>query len=118
MKKVSFMNDPSFGDNPKVTPLLETPFSKEIRICMSKGNMMKEHTAPGAITIMLLKGKLLLESQGHETILEDGDIVYLNPKIPHSLEAIEECIIRLTLARHDSVERINKIIAPLGSSQK
>lgn len=110
MEKVSFMKDLAFGDKPKILPLLETPFSKEIRICMAKGNMMKEHTAPGAITIMLLRGKLAIGSQGEETVLDEGDMVYFEPKVPHSLEAIEECVVRLVLSKQDSIQRVQGII--------
>ena len=110
MQKISFLNELAFGDKPKVTPLLETPFSKEIRICMSKGNLMKEHTAPGAITIMLLSGKLVIGSQGEEIVLDEGDMVYFEPKVPHSLEAMNECVVRLVLSKQDSIQRVQGII--------
>lgn len=117
MQKISFMDKLSFADKPLITLMCETSHSKEIRICMAKGNMMKEHTAPGAITIMLIGGKLLLESKGEERVLEEGEMVCFEPRIPHSLQAMEACIIRLTLAKHDSAERIKKVIAPFGFSQ-
>ncbi|MBN2249779.1 MAG: cupin domain-containing protein [Campylobacterales bacterium] len=113
MQKISFMDKLSFSDKPVITLIGETSHSKEIRICMAKGNMMKEHTAPGAITIMLIEGKLLLESLGEEMVLEEGEMVCFEPKIPHSLQAMEACIIRLTLAKYDSVERIQNVIAPV-----
>ncbi|MBD3788845.1 MAG: cupin domain-containing protein [Campylobacterales bacterium] len=110
MKKVSFTDKLSFGDKPKITLMLETPSSKEIRICMAKGTIMKEHTAPQAITIMLIKGRLLIVSEGEECILEDGEMVYFDARVPHSLEAIDECIIRLVLSKQDTVQRVQKII--------
>jgi quercetin dioxygenase-like cupin family protein len=118
MQKISFMDKLSFSDKPVITLMGETSHSKEIRICMAKGNMMKEHTAPGAITIMLLRGKLLMGSQGEELILEEGEMVCFEPKVPHSLEALEECVVRLVLAKYDSIERIKKVIAPFGPSQE
>ncbi|MDD3591670.1 MAG: cupin domain-containing protein [Sulfurovum sp.] len=117
MQKISFMDKLSYSDKPVITLMGETSHSKEIRICMAKGNIMKEHTAPGAITIMLIEGKLLLESLGEEMVLEEGEMVCFEPRIPHSLQAMEACIIRLTLAKHDSVDRIKKVIASIGFSQ-
>lgn len=116
MRKISFMDKLSFADKPVITLMCETSHSKEIRICMAEGSSMKEHTAPGAITIMLIGGKLLLESQGEEMVLEEGEMVCFEPRIPHSLQAMEACIIRLTLAKHDSVERIQNVIASRGFS--
>lgn len=110
MEKVSMMNDLSFGEKPQVSLMLETSYSKEIRICMAQGNIMAEHTAPGAITIMLLQGKLLLESKGVEMMLDEGDIVYFDPKVPHSLEAMDTCVIRLTLSKEDKIQRIHGVI--------
>jgi len=110
MQKVSFLEDPHFSDKPQVTLMYESSVSKEIRICMAKGNIMKEHKAPGAISIMLLKGKLLLGSKGDEISMEEGEMVSFEPKVAHSLEAMEECIIRLTLSKEDKIQRIHGVI--------
>jgi quercetin dioxygenase-like cupin family protein len=110
MQKVSFLNDLYFSDKPQITMMYESSVSKEIRICMAKGNIMKEHKAPGAISIMLLRGKLLLGSQGDETVMEEGEMVSFEPKVPHSLEAMDECVIRLTLSKEDKIQRIHGVI--------
>ena len=88
MQKVSFLKELYFSDKPQITLMYESSVSKEIRICMGKGNIMKEHKAPGAISIMLLKGKLVLGSQGDEISMEEGEMVSFEPQVPHSLEAI------------------------------
>ena len=41
-----------------ITKVLETPFSKEIRICIAEGHTMKEHQAPYDIVIMIVKGNI------------------------------------------------------------
>lgn len=113
MKRVSFLRDLKFGDKPQISVMMETPSSKEIRICMKEGNIMQEHTAPGAITIMLLRGKLLLTSNSKDEILEDGDIVYFDAKVPHSLEALDECVVRLILSKNDTASRVQKLVGIL-----
>lgn len=115
MQKISFLDKLSFGDKPNITLMCETSHSKEIRICMAEGNSMKEHTAPGAITIMLLKGKLLMGSRGEELVLEDGDMVCFEPKVPHSLEALDECVVRLVLSKHDTIQRVQRVIGRVES---
>mgnify|MGYP000411158425 CR=1 FL=1 len=64
---------------------------------------MKEHTARGAIMIMLIKGALLVASLEEEIVRERGKMVCLESKIPHSLEALGECVVRLVLSKHDRV---------------
>jgi len=110
MEKIAFLEDPRFEEKVQTDKMIETPFSKEIRICMAKGNMMKEHTAQGAITIMVLKG-LVAVASGNETVkLSDGEMVCFEANVPHSLKAHEQSIIRLSLSKNDSVNRVISLI--------
>ncbi|MBN2721815.1 MAG: cupin domain-containing protein [Campylobacterales bacterium] len=106
MTKVSFFENIYFDATPQITKMLETPTSKEIRICMAKGNIMKEHTAPGAITIMVLSGEVNIGSNDKNITVQDGEMIYFDAKVPHSLEAKEESIIRLTLSKNDTAQRV------------
>jgi len=92
-----------------ITKILETPNSKEIRICLSKGQLMKEHTAPAPIVIMVLEGKINFTVDTTQFYLNKGDIINLEAKVPHSLLAIENSVIRLTLAKEDNLTRLNKL---------
>lgn len=110
MTKISFLENLHFDTTPQITKMLETPISKEIRICMAKGNIMKEHTAPGAITIMVLRGEVTIASDGKKITLQDGEMIYFDAKIPHSLEAIEQSILRLVLSKNDTVQRVQNLV--------
>ncbi|MDD3466571.1 MAG: hypothetical protein PHE67_05405 [Campylobacterales bacterium] len=46
MNHIAFFKDTRFADKPQIDLMLDAPNSKEIRICMQKGNRMEEHTAP------------------------------------------------------------------------
>lgn len=87
--------------------------SKEIRICMDAGTIMKEHTAPGAITIMVLKGSVHIRSHNEEVTLYEGDMLYFDAKVPHSLKADEQVVIRLVLSKNDSAKRVQTLLKPL-----
>jgi quercetin dioxygenase-like cupin family protein len=110
MTKVAFFENLYFDATPQITKMLETPNSKEIRICMAKGNIMKEHTAPGAITIMVLRGEVTIGSNDKNITLQDGEMIYFDAKIPHSLEAIEQNILRLVLSKNDTVQRVQNLV--------
>lgn len=110
MTKVNFYENLHFDTTPQITKMMETTTSKEIRICMAKGNIMKEHTAPGAITIMVLKGEVSILSQENSIVLHDGDMIYFDAKIPHSLEAQKESIVRLVLSKSDTFQRVQNLV--------
>lgn len=110
MQRVSFLSDLHFDSKPQIKVMMELPSSKEIRICMQKGNTMKEHTAPGGITIMVIKGYVLITSEGKEITLNDGDMVYFGAKVPHSLDAREESVVRLILSKNDSASRVQNLV--------
>jgi quercetin dioxygenase-like cupin family protein len=111
MKKISFLEEISFNSQKvEIKKMGETAFSKEIRICMAKDNVMQEHTAPGAITILLINGKVQIASLQESVELTTGDMVYFDAKIPHSLKAFEDSIIRPTLSKNDSVQRVFSLV--------
>ena len=86
-------------DKVMIKKILETAISKEIRICLTKDQLMKENTAPAPIIVMVLEGKIKFSVASNEYELKKGDTINLDAKIPHSLLGIENSIIRLSLAQ-------------------
>lgn len=111
MERFSFLSDTRFAEKVVIDKITETPFSKEIRICMAAGNTMREHTAPGAITIMVIAGRVRIGSLNEQAELTSGDMLCFAPHIPHSLEALEESVVRLTLSTIDSEKRVFSLTA-------
>lgn len=111
MKKISFETDVVFtNDKIQTKVILETPFSKEIRILLAKEQFMKEHKAPFPIIIHILEGSIDLGIAEKVQQMKAGDIIALSANIPHNLRANENAIIRLTLSKLDKVERVEKVI--------
>ena len=107
----SFKNEVEFdATRVKTKVLVETSFSKEIQILMSVGQLMKEHQTPYPILIHLLDGNIDLGVQGKIISMKVGDIIALEGDIPHDLTAKENAIIRLTLSKHDKVERLKEVL--------
>lgn len=107
MKKESFNSELEFDDKRvKTKVVIETDFSKEIRILMKSGQIMKEHKAPYPIIIHILEGEIELGVQGTKYAMKIGDIVTLEENVPHDLNASEDAVIRLTLSKHDKAERL------------
>ena len=97
------------ADRANVEPIFETSFSKEIRITMAKGQEMKEHQTPYPIVVELFEGKIDFGVNGEVLHLEKGDILSLDGAIAHNIIALEDSIVRLTLSKHDKVERVENV---------
>ena len=111
------MNQSSFEKglyftNKQVTAsiLLESSFSKEIRIIFKKGHEMKKHQTPFPIVVHILEGTILFGLEDEVHILKKGAITSLEGSIPHNLLAKEDSIVRLTLSKHDKVARVEKVL--------
>lgn len=110
MESNSFNNDLQFTDDRvKISVVLETSFSKEIRIAFKKGQVLKEHKTAFPIAVHLLKGSIEFGVEGIKHQLSEGDILTLEGNIAHDLYAHEESVVRLTLSKLDTVERVEGV---------
>ncbi len=110
MKKSSLSNEVSYNESkPKIDVLFETEQTKEIRIALNTNQEMKEHKTPFPIVIELFKGEIDFGVNGEIHRLQAGDIVSLEGGVPHNLLAFEPSIIRLSLSKLDSVDRVRTI---------
>ncbi len=107
MLQSSFNKDIAYNDEKVAVKLiLETSFTKEIRILLKKGQEMKEHKTPYAIVIHLLEGAIEFGVNGEVSKLTKGDILTLEGNIPHNLTASEDSSVRLTLSKQDGAARV------------
>ncbi|WP_108867540.1 cupin domain-containing protein [Aquimarina aquimarini] len=110
MKKVSILKDLEYKlAKPNVQILLETESSKEIRIAIKKGQIMKEHQTPFPIIVEIFEGEIDFGVQRTVHNLTKGDLVALEGGVPHDLEAKENSIIRLTISKSDTLKRVKEV---------
>ena len=110
MKVASFLEDIKFSEHkPAVSLLLDTDFSKEIRIVFKKGQVMEDHQAPFAIIVQVIKGCIDFGLEDEKQLLKAGDLISLKPQIVHNLIAVEESIVRLTLSKSDTLKRVKSV---------
>lgn len=106
----SFDKDITYNSEKAETKvILETEFTKEIRILLKKGQRMKEHKAPFPIIIHVLKGEIVFGVNNEMTDLQTGDIITLGSSIPHDLFSLEDSVIRLTLSKLDKADRVKDV---------
>ncbi len=97
-------------DKPAISVLFETNSTKEIRIVMRKGQLMKKHQTPFPIVVEIFEGEIDFGVNGAVHHLKRGDILALDGNIPHDLNATNDSIVRLTLSKSDTVQRVEKVV--------
>ena len=111
MKTASLLTEVEYNESkPMIKVLLETDFTKEIRIAMQKGTVMKDHKTPFPIVVELVEGTIDFGVLNEVKKLKKGDLIALNGGVVHNLSAQENSIVRLTLNKLDRVERVEKVV--------
>lgn len=62
------------------------------------GARLAEHAAPGAVTVQVLDGHVRARVRGDELDLKSGRLVAIDSGARHSVEAVEDSTLLLTLA--------------------
>ncbi len=110
MKIASFLEDIIYNEEkPVISKLLETNFSKEIRIVFKKNQIMKDHKAPFPITVQVVQGSINFGVLGITKQLKMGDLILLEANVVHNLIANEDSVVRLTLSKLDVISRVKKV---------
>ena len=110
MKKSSLIKNIIYNETkPSILVLFETEISKEIRIVFKENQLMKEHKTSFPITVEIFEGAIDFGVNGTIHSLKKGDLVALDASIPHDLIAKSDSIVRLTLSKLDTVERVIKV---------
>lgn len=104
-KKQSVFNDQRVA----ISVILESHFSKELRLLFKKGQTMKEHKTPYPIVVHLLSGAIDFGVNNEVLSLKPGDIISLEGNVAHDLLAKEESVLRLSLFRLDKAERVENV---------
>lgn len=110
MKTSSLLTDTDFNqDKPVVSMLFETASTKELKIVMSKGSIMKEHKTPFPIVVEMFEGQIDFGVNQETHQLIKGDILALDGNVPHDLVCTKNAIIRLSLSKNDAIERVKNV---------
>ena len=111
IQTASFFTDLEFSDKSVViTPMLDSDFGKEIRIAFKEGQVMKEHKTKFPITVMTLRGSIEFGVGKEMFVLNEGDVIALEGNVMHELKATAESVVRLSLHKGDTVDRVKGVL--------
>ena len=110
MTTASLTENLEYNDKrPSVLVLLETEANKEIRMVFKTGQGLKEHKTPFPIVVEVFDGAIDFGVNGENKVLKKGDLIALAGNVPHDLKATEDSIVRLSLTKADTAERVEEV---------
>ena len=71
---------------------------RQTLIALAGGQQLDEHENPGQATLQVLRGRVRMVTGGDSTEAAAGDLVVV-PDARHSLEAAEDSVVLLTVAK-------------------
>jgi quercetin dioxygenase-like cupin family protein len=78
---------------------LESDSFKLMRLVLPAGKLIPEHKAPQEITVQCVAGKVEFTTMGAPRTMVGGCLLQLEAAQPHSLLAIEDSIMLITMAK-------------------
>jgi quercetin dioxygenase-like cupin family protein len=78
---------------------------KVLLVWMRKGARWTEHQTPRRITVQTLGGSIRLHARGKVFALPERHLLALDSKVAHDVEALEESVFLLTVARPETPAR-------------
>jgi quercetin dioxygenase-like cupin family protein len=77
--------------------LVQSPSLEVIRLVLPAGKVIPTHHVPGAITVQCIEGTVEFEVPGRRHTMRCGDLIYLEPALPHALKAVLDASVLITL---------------------
>ena len=81
----------------RTTAVIKAEQLEVVRIVLMRGKEMREHSAPGEITVLCVEGEIVLSTPSYEQTLLPGDFIHLERRMPHGLKATLDSSALLTI---------------------
>ena len=81
----------------RTTALLKAEQLEVVRIVLHAGKGLREHSAPGEITVQCLEGEVEFRTPEAVHTLGAGDFIHLRRGHPHSLTALSDASLLVTI---------------------
>lgn len=75
-----------------------------IRLVLPAGKELPMHVAPGLLVVQCLEGRVAFTALGRTQDLPAGRLLYLPPREPHAVYAVEASSLLVTIFRRPQVE--------------
>lgn len=86
-----------FENRPRAAKVLKTDSAHVVAFAFGAGQLLKEHAAHHPVVITAVTGWLRFQHPGGTVDLRPGDLIHLPPMVRHSVEAVEDSILTVTM---------------------
>ncbi len=93
----SFPPNPDRKARHRANILVKTDTIRVVLVTMLKDGELQEHSAPGPITVQVLKGAIDFTVGDESHVMEEGDLISLAPGVRHAVHGIEDGAFLLTI---------------------
>jgi|SRR5687767_4111366 quercetin dioxygenase-like cupin family protein len=93
-----FPPDPESHARHRAEILVKTDTLRVVLVTILTGGRLHDHSAPGPITIHVLRGSMNVSVGGESQVLGSGEMISLAPGVDHAVEGIEDGAFLLTIA--------------------
>ena len=80
--------------------LVRTEHLEIFRYALPAGKAIQEHTAAGTMVAQCIEGAIAFTAQGRTQTLSPGDLLWLEDGEPHSLSALSDASLLVTILLH------------------
>jgi quercetin dioxygenase-like cupin family protein len=85
------------GENRQGENLARESGVSVVMMAMAAGDELERHSAPGVVTVQVLRGHVRLTADGREFALPEGHMVMLQPNVEHQHQAETDSVVLLTV---------------------
>jgi quercetin dioxygenase-like cupin family protein len=86
----------------KPVTVLKATGANVVVFAFDAGTELREHTADEPALLQVLEGNVTVQLTGETVALRPGDLLHIEPGVPHSVEAAERARLQLTILMIDS----------------
>src|SRR5674476_361944 len=113
-KILSLAEETRFAPNGIVSrTLLRTANSRVVLFGFAEGQELTEHTSTQHAVIQILSGECEFSLAGKLHTLKAGDLLYMPPNLPHSVRAITQFSMLLTLSKPEETAKAGLTLTPI-----
>jgi quercetin dioxygenase-like cupin family protein len=86
----------------KPVTVLKATGANVVMFALDAGTALREHTADEPALVQVLEGAVTVRLAGQTVALKPGDLLHIEPGVPHSVEAAERARLQLAILMIDS----------------
>ncbi len=91
-------------DKPLVRPVADSGHARVMLVCLRAGQSVRDHRSSSQVIAHFLKGRGIFYADGVPQDARPGSIVLLEPNRFHRIQAVEDCVVLVTMAPHPARE--------------